>query len=165
MPMPSPERIVRAADLNRLAVDFDGPLIGGIGAEEDIHQRGLAGAVLAEETQNVAGMHREIDRRAGLHRTEALRDAAHADQRRRVHASSPKTSRDIGGKAALSRLPFSIGYSETGVASLTETRKSPARIACCLSMTSFMTSAGSFCSQAWKGASDAPPLAMVEKVP
>ena len=51
-------------------------------------------------------------------------------------------------------------YSETGVASLTGTRKSPSRIACCLSMTTFMTSAGSFCSHSWKGASEAPPLAM-----
>ena len=54
--------------------------IGGIGAEEDVHQAGLAGAVLAEEAEDVAGVQRQVDAGARLHRAEALGDAAHRDE-------------------------------------------------------------------------------------
>ena len=35
--------------------------VGRVGAEQDVHQRGLAGAVLAEQAEDVAGVEREID--------------------------------------------------------------------------------------------------------
>ena len=76
------ERIGGAADQRRLAVDLDRPLVGRIGPEEDVHQAGLAGAVLAEEAEDVAGMEGEVDPGAGVHRAEALDDAAHGEKRR-----------------------------------------------------------------------------------
>ena len=51
-----------------LAFDLDGPGIGGVGAEEDVHQGGLAGAVLAEQAEDVAGIQRQVDAARGLHR-------------------------------------------------------------------------------------------------
>ncbi len=66
------ERVGGIADRDRPALDLDRPRIGGVGAEEDIHQGGLAGAVLAEETEDVAGIQRQVDLRRGLHLAEAL---------------------------------------------------------------------------------------------
>ena len=62
------ERIGRIADVNGLAVDGDVALVGGVGAEQDIHQGGLAGAVFAEQPQYVARFQRQVDAGAGLAR-------------------------------------------------------------------------------------------------
>ena len=48
------DRIARAAELDRLAVDQDLALVGPVEAGEDVHQRGLAGAVLAEQAEDLA---------------------------------------------------------------------------------------------------------------
>ena len=48
------------------------PGIGGIGAEEHVHQAGLAGAVLAEQAEDIAGVQRQVDAVDGLHRAETL---------------------------------------------------------------------------------------------
>ena len=58
------------------------PCVGGIGAEEHVHQRGFAGAVLAEQAEDVAGVQRQVDGIGSLHRAEALGDAAHRDEGR-----------------------------------------------------------------------------------
>ena len=50
---------------------------GGVAAEEDVHQRGLAGAVLAQQAQHIAGVEREIDVVGSPNRAEALADAPH----------------------------------------------------------------------------------------
>ena len=49
------ERIGGGADAHRLALDRDGAVIGLVDAEQDVHQRGLAGAVLAEQPEDLAG--------------------------------------------------------------------------------------------------------------
>ena len=84
-----PERVGGAADGRRPAVDLDETLVGGIGAEEDIHQAGLAGAVLAEEAEDVAGVEGEVNAGTRGHRAEALGDAAHGDQRNGVAHGRP----------------------------------------------------------------------------
>ena len=75
------ERIGRAPDRDRTARDPDFAGIRMIQAEQDVHQRGLAGAVLAEQPQDLAGMEREVDGAIGVHGAEALVDAAQLEQR------------------------------------------------------------------------------------
>jgi hypothetical protein len=69
--------IGRAMDIGRAAIDGDTAGIGGVAAEEDVHQRGLAGAVLAQQPQHIAGMEREIDVVGSPNSAEALADASH----------------------------------------------------------------------------------------
>ena len=76
------ERIGRAADRHRPARDPDLAGIRLVHAEQDVHQRGLAGAVLAEQPQDLPGMEDEIDGAVGVHRAEALVDASQLQQRR-----------------------------------------------------------------------------------
>jgi hypothetical protein len=47
----------------------------GVHAGDDLHQRALAGAVLANETVDLAGMKREVDTTKRFDAAEALRDA------------------------------------------------------------------------------------------
>ena len=58
-----------------LAERLDAALVGHIMAEQDIHQRGLAGAVFAQQPQNFAALQIEADRIIGDERAEALGDA------------------------------------------------------------------------------------------
>ena len=51
----------RVADADRLAVDQDLARIRRGKPVQDVHQRGLAGAVLAEEGVNLAGPQIEVD--------------------------------------------------------------------------------------------------------
>ena len=55
------ERIARTLNLDVLAVDDDAALVFAVGAAEDLHQRGLARAVLAEQHVHFAAVQREID--------------------------------------------------------------------------------------------------------
>ncbi len=77
--------IGRIADLHRLAIDLDDALVGGIGAEEHVHQAGLAGTVLTEQAEDVARMQRQVDTAHRLNRAKALGDAAHGDKGSRCH--------------------------------------------------------------------------------
>ena len=90
------------------------PGIGRIGAEQDVHQRGLAGAVLAEQAEDLA-RRRPRGRPPSLACTgaEALGDAAHGDRAAAaaVHLGS-----------CVSRRP--------ACASSTSTRKLPSMISC-----------------------------------
>ena len=124
--MPAASASAGPADRHGPAVDPDLARIGAVEAEQDVHQRGLAGAVLAEQADHLAGMDREVDRAVGVHRAEALVDAAKLEQRRR-HAAV---------------------YSERGVLSSTGTRKVPSMISCVRSATMVLTSAGSLSSKA-----------------
>ena len=51
-----------------------------VDAEQDVHQRRLAGAVLAEQAEDLAGRKHEIDIRIGANAAKTLRDAAHFDE-------------------------------------------------------------------------------------
>src|SRR3546814_6139313 len=53
--------IARIADVGRLAIDEDVAGIAPVGAGEDLDQRRLAGAVVAEQGDDLAGI--EVDRR------------------------------------------------------------------------------------------------------
>ena len=77
-----PDRILRPADSPLLAVDQDLPAVGLIVAVEDIHQRRLAGTVLAHDAVDGAGGDAEVDVAVGLDGAEALADATQLDRRR-----------------------------------------------------------------------------------
>ena len=74
------QRIGRAGDPHRLALDEDLAGVGRIGAEQHVHQRRLAGAVLAQQPEDLARRHAEIDGLVRLDGAEALGDAAHFDE-------------------------------------------------------------------------------------
>ena len=67
------------------------PPLGCFVAGEDLHQRGLAGAVLAEQAVDAAGREREADAVQHLHRAEALDQLVEAD--RQAHRTSPELRR------------------------------------------------------------------------
>ena len=84
MPMPARDRVLRAVgSCRRLAVDQDLAAVGLVEAVEDVHQRRLAGAVLADDAVDRAGRDDEVDVAVGVDRAEALVDAAQLDRRRR----------------------------------------------------------------------------------
>jgi len=71
----------------------DCPLIGHVVAEQDIHQRGLAGAVLAEQREDFAAPQLQVDRVIGDKRAEALADAGkRQDQRLAVRGQGITTT-------------------------------------------------------------------------
>ena len=70
-----------AGEPHRLAVDRDLAVIVGIDAGQDLHQRRLAGAVLAHQGMDLARARREIDALEHRHIAERFADAAHGEQR------------------------------------------------------------------------------------
>ncbi len=73
------DRRAGVARPKRLAEGLDRPLVGDIMAEQDVHQRGLAGAVFAEQRDHLAALKVERDGVVGDKRSEALGDAAEAE--------------------------------------------------------------------------------------
>ena len=64
------------------AVEQDLALVGRGQPVEDVHERGLAGAVLAEQGVDLARADVEVDVVVGDHARVALGDAAHLERRR-----------------------------------------------------------------------------------
>jgi hypothetical protein len=65
-----------------LAADQQLPGVGLVQPEHDVHQRALAGAVLAEEAMDLAPSEHEVDVGVGEHAREPLRDPADLEHRR-----------------------------------------------------------------------------------
>ena len=59
---------------HRLAVDEDLPLVGLVEPVQDVHEGGLAGTVLAQESVDLTGFHGDVDVVVGHERSEDLRD-------------------------------------------------------------------------------------------
>ena len=108
-------------------------------AEEDVHQRGLAGAVLAEKRDDFALMQGEADVVVGDLGPEALADAFEAQ--------------DDGRHA---------GQDDFGSLSSIFTSKLPSMMAASRSATSFIAASGTLPSKVPKGARELPPLRMKE---
>ena len=60
-PDPAVDRVLRRLEDDLFAVQQDLALVGPVEAVEDVHQRGLAGAVLAEQGVHLAAPQVEID--------------------------------------------------------------------------------------------------------
>ena len=71
------DRVRRTGDLNGLTVQQDLPLVGFGKAVEDVHERRLARAVLAEQRVDLAGTHIEVDVIVGDDARISLGHAAH----------------------------------------------------------------------------------------
>ena len=61
MPMPALDRVLRRGEVDRLALHEDLALVRLVEPVEDVHQRRLAGAVLAEQRVDLALAHVEVD--------------------------------------------------------------------------------------------------------
>ena len=86
---PQVDRVARRAHLDRLAVDQDLALVRPVEAVEDVHQRRLPGAVLAEQGVNLAAAQVEVDLVVRDHAREALRDALQLEEWRLVSHEAP----------------------------------------------------------------------------
>ena len=78
---------MRALEVGRLPGDEDLAGVALIGAGQDLHQRRLAGRVVADEAEDLAGIEHEVDVAQRLHGAERLLDAAHLDDGLRLAAS------------------------------------------------------------------------------
>ena len=76
-------RVARRAEMHRSAVDAHLACVAGVHAGDDLHQRAFAGAVLAGEAVDLAGLQREIDAAQRLDAAERLGDAGQFEPRRR----------------------------------------------------------------------------------
>ena len=73
------DRVAGGSHHDLAAVDLDGALVGRLKPVEDLHQRALAGAVLADQGVDLAPFDLEVDTLVGDDQREALADALHAD--------------------------------------------------------------------------------------
>ncbi len=71
---PEGRRRGHAADRHRRAVDQQLARVGLFDPADDLHQRRLAGAVLAEQRHDLAGVHLERDAAQGVDARESLLD-------------------------------------------------------------------------------------------
>ena len=88
---PAGDGVRRAGQGDLFAVEQDRPLIGLGQPVEDVHERGLAGAVLAEQRVDLAGPDLEIDVVVGDDTRIALGDAAHLER-------GCRDGRDVDGR-------------------------------------------------------------------
>ena len=72
-------RLGRVVNLHLLAVEVDLALGGLVEADEDVHQRGLAGTVFPQEGMYLALQDGEVDIPVGVHLAEALGDVFHPE--------------------------------------------------------------------------------------
>ena len=80
IPMPRSIAVARRVDPQRLAVHADLALVRVVEPVEDVHERRLAGAVLAEERVHLALRELEVDVVVRDDAREPLRDAAELEE-------------------------------------------------------------------------------------
>ena len=92
IPTPASIAALGDAEAHRLPVDRDLALVRVVEPVEDVHQRRLAGAVLAEQRVHLALAEVEADVVVGDDAGEALRDVAHLEARFGAHQPSRRDS-------------------------------------------------------------------------
>ena len=110
MPMPAAsaacgEPGASGASAPSCAGHLDRPCVGHVVAEQDVHQRGLAGAVLAEQREDLAAPQVEIDRRRWRR---ARRSACRCRQAQDAAAGRPRTRDHDGILASIGRLRLGV---------------------------------------------------------
>ena len=124
MPMPGVDGVVGAAEATASPVDGDGALVGALHPVEDLHQRRLAGAVLADD--RVDGRRRrtaQVDVAVGDDAGEALDDVPVSSTAEIAGAPVPSRSATVsGGHAA------SVTATSDGSDGLRVQRRTPAAI-------------------------------------
>jgi len=96
---PAGDRVRGTADVYFLAVQQDRAFVRPGQPVEDVHQRCLAGAVLAQQGMDLARTNVQIDVVVGGHARVALGDPAHFECRR-PHRSVRGRHRGLGGGGA-----------------------------------------------------------------
>ena len=124
------------------------PPVGGVMAEQDVHQRGLARAVLAQKRDHLTRVQLEAHRVVRGERAEPLGDPVEAEDDLRPV-----------------RRPGRLRHQDFGSLSSTSTVNVPALIASSCVATRSIASAGTLPSNVPIGASSAPPSAMNEYLP
>ncbi len=104
-------RVAGAGEGLHLVVEQDLALVGLVQAVEDVHQRGLARTVLAEQGVDLAGLHDEVDVVVGDQGAEALGDATKLE----FHAPRLPAPR-VGRRCASGGVPGSAGRSRATAA-------------------------------------------------
>ena len=100
--MPSVRASIGRRDLDLLAVDQNFAAGARHGARQDAHQAGLAGAIVSEHADDLAGI--KVDRHVldGMHAAELLVDVLHFHKRSRIahngHPPSLAAQRLIAGR-------------------------------------------------------------------
>ena len=87
-------RVARVRDLNRLAVQEDLARVGPVRAGQDPHERRLAGAVAADEADDLAWVQVDDDVLDGVDATERHADVAHLDDRRAARPRERRPARE-----------------------------------------------------------------------
>src|SRR5581483_4541809 len=113
-PDPVRDRVLRAAQPHGPPVHLDRPRLGLLEPVEDVHERRLARAVLAEQPVDLAAAELEVDPVERGHALEALDDASHRDHRR-LHARAPSRSAS-GTTSAMKRRATSATPAPCGAA-------------------------------------------------
>ena len=101
---PDGAALVRAAEVGPLAGNEDLAGIALIRPGQDLHERRLAGRVVADQPEDLAGIEHEIDVDQRLDRAERLGDLTHLDDRRRrvldgLRNGPPPRTRVLGAPA------------------------------------------------------------------
>jgi hypothetical protein len=78
---PVGHRLTGAPDGYGVAADLDGAFVGLVEAVQDVDQRGLPGAVLAEQSVDLASSNLQVDASIGDHAREPLGDPDHPKER------------------------------------------------------------------------------------
>jgi len=87
------DRLARAVTGEQAPLEHDPAGIWPAHAEQHLHQGALAGSILAEQTDDAALRHREIDGAVGANRSIALHDSLHLQKCRQYEPSSLSTCR------------------------------------------------------------------------
>src|SRR4029077_8414945 len=96
------EGIARGAEMRWASVDAHFALIAGMHAGYDLHERALAGAVLADETVDLADLQRKIDGAQGLHAAERLGELP------QYSAACLPCAHQVACRPALEKAAFSV---------------------------------------------------------
>ena len=91
------EGLVGAGEMDGLAADADFAAIGLVDAGEDLHQRGLAGAVLADQRGDLSGIERQADIVERSHAGEGFGDAGKREQRRFTLPLAGRVANNVSG--------------------------------------------------------------------
>ena len=110
MPMPGVERVARRVEVHRPAVEEDLALVRPVEAGEDVRERALAGAVLAEQRVHLARSGLEVDAVVRDHAGKALRDPAHrhGGSRRGAAGAPPIVADSARVRLPHTYLPFGL---------------------------------------------------------
>jgi hypothetical protein len=92
--------LLRAADLQRLPVHREVAGVRGVDAGEQLHQRRLAGAVLADDGEHLVVPQLEVHVGERLHAGEALADPGHLEQGGRRPRPGRRIGRRIGHRGS-----------------------------------------------------------------